>query len=257
MLCIVLFVGTMHAFLPDIGRDLVSLGFLSSMAFLTLTALLTARYPGGANLAAALGMRSSYLLAIPLGMLIGIGARGPAEGLQRLSVRLMPVSEESQATVAELMKVHSGTHGVFLAVVMALLVPLGEEIFYRGGVYGALRRGRMSALQATLVTSLGFTLSHPQALFPIGFLALIFGFLRATSGSLLPALGAHMTFNAVEVLAMTTDLVPEATPWIIQGSTVGVLVLLGASFLLAMNSRVAHENRRADSGAPGGRLDDV
>jgi membrane protease YdiL (CAAX protease family) len=73
---------------------------------------------------------------------------------------------------------------------------------------------------------LGFCLSHPQALLPILLVAAVLGYLRAASGSLFPALGAHIAFNAVEISSMTLKKRIEWEGSEVAMASAGLVVLL-------------------------------
>lgn len=249
VIAVVLFIGVVHSFLPHIGRDLVSLGMLSALAFLAVTALLLSRYPGGSSLSDAIGARRAHPIVLFLAPFIGVSARAPAESLRRLSAPIAPTSTEAKDAFLEMTSVHSETHALFLMLVMAALVPLGEEVFFRGGVFGALRRSRISGLRAAVVTSVGFALCHPQAIMPIGLVAAVLGLLRASSGSLVPGLLAHASFNAVEVLEMSTQWVPIADDAFVFGSTAALMCLLTLFVLVVWKNPLARRGRELEAQA--------
>jgi membrane protease YdiL (CAAX protease family) len=118
---------------PDAGSDLVGLGIVSAASFLLMSAFLISRYPGGAHLSEPLGARASHPLAILIGLLMGLAAKIPAEQLNSFIERLAPRSAEETARFAELFRAESSLHAAALLVVIAVLVPISEEIFFRGG----------------------------------------------------------------------------------------------------------------------------
>jgi membrane protease YdiL (CAAX protease family) len=92
----------------------------------------------------------------------------------------------------------SQTIGVVLFVlVVVVFAPMVEELYFRGMLLGALER-YVSAVPAVAISSFVFALAHfqgPQfpALFMFGAIA---GTLRVRTGRLLPAVMAHIGFNA-------------------------------------------------------------
>jgi membrane protease YdiL (CAAX protease family) len=210
-LLMVLFAVVYFYFNEQAASDLVGLGIVSAASFLLMSAFLIGRYPGGLRLAEPLGVRSSHPLAVFLGLLVGLSAKVPAEQISHYIDAVWPRSEEEVARIAAMFEGHSALHRLALFFVIALLVPIAEEIFFRGAVYGALRRSKTSEYQAALVTALGFTLCHADVrqLVPILFVALLLGALRTFSGSLLPGLAAHVGFNGAAILGATYELLPE------------------------------------------------
>jgi len=86
--------------------------------------------------------------------------------------------------------------------VMAGLAPLGEELVFRGLLYGWLA-GRWGSTFAWIVSSVAFAaahveLAHVLLVLPLG---LWFGWLRRRTGSLWPSLMAHMVNNGLAVAA--------------------------------------------------------
>lgn len=190
----------------DRAQDLVTLGAVSSTAFLGVTGFLLSKYPGGSRLSTAVGARATQPLLVFIGFLLGLVAQVPADRIRQLVDAAFPVPEAEAAARASLLQAHSPSHAVALFIVAALLVPVAEETFFRGAVFGALRRSGRSATLAALVTSLGFTLSHDVRYWlPIAFIAALLGLLRAASGSLLPGLALHIGFNGLTMLASVAD----------------------------------------------------
>jgi membrane protease YdiL (CAAX protease family) len=191
-------------------RDMVSLGGLSVAVFLLTSALLTSRHPGGDTLREALGFRATAAALLPLAFVGGALAQVPAEGVVHMESLVVPGVDQAMAERANLLVPHGSLHGVLLVLVLAVLVPIAEEAFFRGAVYGALRRAQHPGWQAGLISGVGFTLSHydPTMLLPIALVAAYLTFLRVVSGSLWASLFAHVGFNLVTMLSVVLR-VPE------------------------------------------------
>ena len=86
---------------------------------------------------------------------------------------------------------------------LAVIVPLGEEVFFRGFVYGGLR-ARWGVPIAALASALFFSAVHLQVVhgFPIFLLGLILAWLYERNGSLVPAVIAHALNNVIAVLSL-------------------------------------------------------
>ncbi|MCR9248371.1 MAG: CPBP family intramembrane metalloprotease [bacterium] len=98
---------------------------------------------------------------------------------------------------------------VLFAVV--IVAPLWEELLFRGYLYTAFR-SRSSFLLSQLGTALLFGLAHGVAYaFPIGVLALLFGWLRHRYDALLPAILAHAIHNGLTVAVAIAW--PETLDW--------------------------------------------
>lgn len=86
----------------------------------------------------------------------------------------------------------------------SVIVPIGEEVFFRGFVFGGLRV-RWGVLAGGLSSAVFFAAVHVQLVhaLPILVLALLFSFLYERTKSLLPAIVAHGMNNLVAVLALS------------------------------------------------------
>ena len=101
--------------------------------------------------------------------------------------------EEQRSPIYRMLpQLHPGVEITVLALVVAVAVPIGEEIFFRGLVLGALRRSLNRHL-AVAVSALFFAAAHLQVveLLPILILGLVLGYLYEFSGSIVPGMVAH------------------------------------------------------------------
>jgi len=133
---------------------------------------------------AALGLFSFYLFAASYGAL---------------------VQTDVEQTVTEDLGADRGTLGLIVAGCMVMVVaPIGEEFFFRGFFYRALR-GRLSIAVAAVVDGVVFGLLHGigngvEGLLlvpPLAVLGLIFCLVYEKTGSLWPVIAMHAFNNAV------------------------------------------------------------
>ena len=93
-----------------------------------------------------------------------------------------------------------------LALCVAGLTPIAEELFFRGIVQSRLV-GRVGSLGAVLIASTLFGLAHLQLvqLLPLIALGAVFGVLALRFRRLGPAIVAHAVFNGLTVVALATS----------------------------------------------------
>ena len=96
-----------------------------------------------------------------------------------------------------------------LAVFVCVLAPIAEEFFFRGFIFGVLRRMRVKVAGrnigvwvAAILTGILFGLAHAgsalsQDLVPLGFLGFLLCLLRWRTGSLYPCMALHSLNNAL------------------------------------------------------------
>jgi membrane protease YdiL (CAAX protease family) len=97
-----------------------------------------------------------------------------------------------------------------LAVLVAIVVPIGEEIFFRGLTYGAFRR-RLGRHAAVLASALFFAAAHLSLveLMPILILGLILAYLYEYTGSLVPGMIAHAVNNLAALVLFYLSPLPS------------------------------------------------
>lgn len=134
------------------------------------------------------GRRWLLLVGPLVGLASGAFAQLYLVALRRFDVALPEVSSRTEL------------ESIALALAVVLVVPVAEEVYFRGwlqqAVAGALpeRRQRL----APLLTALGFALVHPSLSFvPVLLLGALAGELYAVAGALLPAVLAHAAHNGV------------------------------------------------------------
>jgi membrane protease YdiL (CAAX protease family) len=98
----------------------------------------------------------------------------------------------------------------------AILAPIGEEVLFRGYLFGSLRRlagdSRAGIVIAYSVSALVFALAHSLAasegvialLVPSFLIGLVFAWGFDRSGSLLPGIVAHALNNSIAFAALLT-----------------------------------------------------
>lgn len=142
---------------------------------------------------------------VPLGALVGAGCQWllvpilyrPFEHVDHnISHQL------GQPTVHEVGAATSNPSVAVLLVFIAVGAPLVEELYFRGLVLRALA-GWTNPVAAVVVSGLLFGLAHFEKLQFAGLamVGIIFGAVAWRSRRLAPSIVAHMTFNAIAVLA--------------------------------------------------------
>jgi uncharacterized protein len=198
--------GVIAAFDPEIE---------STAAQLSLQALLAVNL-----LAVSLGLAS--LRASPLGGLRALGLRGfaaSALGITALTyvaylvfaaVWYALVQPEQEDVTRELGFDEGGLAAVIAGFLIVGVAPLSEELFFRGFMYGGLRR-RFPVWAAIAISGVVFGLVHytgPDSIGVVPQLAVL-GFLLAwlyeRTGSLWPPILLHLLNNSLALLVITTS----------------------------------------------------
>ncbi len=152
----------------------------------------------GLALPEVLHLRLPRAPLIPLGLLIGASNFMVAGSLQVITRALLPGDLGRRFDASRLFRDATGSDLFALIVAVALVAPACEEVAFRGYLQTVLR-SRFRDVTAVLLTALLFAGLH---LDPIGLVARIelgclFGMLTLWSGSIWPAVAAHMANNAI------------------------------------------------------------
>ncbi|MYA74079.1 MAG: CPBP family intramembrane metalloprotease [Acidimicrobiaceae bacterium] len=149
---------------------------------------------------------------------LGIGAVLFVVGLTAATVLAVTMEHlfgiSPSAAVADLVEDSDDTAGgisgwiVLLAVLVALVIPVIEEIVYRGLLWSALEKRGMGETAVLVLSSLIFAAIHLEpARFPILFvLGIALGYGRIRTGRLGPCVTAHICLNSVGMIALLATL---------------------------------------------------
>ncbi len=198
-------------------------------------------------------LRSTHPGFYPLAALLGLFVQVPANAIFQVIDRFYPSGMDlDESLVGDL---HGGLfRKIALVLIIAVLGPLIEELFYRGALFSPLRR-RYASVGVVAVTSVLFAVAHVQwqMLLPIGLVGIALGVLRSESGSLLPSALMHGVFNGITLVALVArdaGLVEREPQGPIPiGVTIGgsALTLLGLGLARELGQRSqAAEARRKD-----------
>lgn len=168
---------------------------------------------GGALVACGIGGRSPWR---PLG-LHRFDGRGITAGLAvgvvlqglvvLIEVVITAIFGEGADSARDLVAPFDSTgERVLLVVLVVLLAPLCEELFYRGALIPLVQRRFRPAWSVVAVAAL-FALSHLNGrqllgLFVVG---VVLGWLRVARRSVAPAIAAHLAFNAAGLSLLALD----------------------------------------------------
>ena len=190
---------------PAAATDIVNLGAVEALAFTACTFGLVRIYAAGRPARAALGLRPTAPLLSLLGLLLGVVLQVPVGSLRKIVEHYSPTPEELLIAKAKLLMVDSTSQLVAVLIITACVAPLVEELFVRGAMYGALVRTH-PVLGAATMSGFCFVAVHWEwrNWLPLMVVAGALSHLRAASGSLLPGLALHVSFNAATVLALFT-----------------------------------------------------
>lgn len=100
-----------------------------------------------------------------------------------------------------------------ISVLVSVVVPVIEEVFFRGFLYGALRK-KVSMTRAVFLSAFFFSLLHTNVLgfIPILALGMFLAYLKEKTGSLIPSITIHILHNTAlaSLMFLARDITSRA-----------------------------------------------
>ncbi|WP_437734966.1 CPBP family intramembrane glutamic endopeptidase [Sorangium sp. So ce1335] len=257
--------GLVASFRPEPELDVVSSFACQAAAYLLgLFGVLQLHAPR-ASIREFLGLRRTHAAFYPLAVALGFALEGPIAALYNLIERRWP----SGISDAELVRVFVEASAVERAALGLIFIGLGpalEEVFFRGALARPMRWKHGGPLVIAVTAAL-FAVAHIewQKFLPIGIFGVALGTLRFASGSLVPPILLHATYNAIQCFALLSTAadagavnevpaaagaaLPEtaATPgWLVAASSASALVLIALACALGNRAEAAARAREKD-----------
>lgn len=230
--------------------DIVLLGLTQVLVYAVVLALFgySSRTPPRELLALRTASFKVILAAAAAGAMLQI----PATLLSNAVEHFYPLPPDVLAERLARITPHGTVHGIAIFAVVALLGPCVEEFFFRGALFGGLRRGH-GALVTSFVVSLCFALGHLdlRLLLPLLVAAFALADVREHTGSIWPGLALHAAFNAATLAVVfageaPAGKAPAMSPlFAISGCALSVALCVLVR-TLALSSAVAQNARRSD-----------
>jgi hypothetical protein len=234
---------------PGSTYDLVTRFGCQAIAYLFGLFLILRVHAPEASIRDVVGLRGTHPLFYPLAILLGAAIEVPADGLYEVIIRRFPPGIEDK--FPEVFRDSSTPQRAVYGLLIVLIGPLLEEVFFRGALFRLLSK-RYAFDTVILTTAILFAVAHlePQMFLPIGVVGMAMAFLRHASGSIVPSFLLHATFNGVSFL-LTVRAAPGAaelgfSPRFVAAAFAAALLLVGMVHLVGARSAVAARARELD-----------
>jgi len=231
-----------RAIQPGTATDLVSLGAIEGLVFGLVTFLVWQLYASTRGVSQFLGVRRTHPLLPIVGLALGVSLQAPADTLQFIiEWSFGPANEADVLARAALLRAETPYAQAMLMLSAAFLLPLVEEVLFRGAFFAALRR-EFTGVGAAILTGVCFVVCHvtPRVWLPLGAVAAVLSLLRFVSGSVVPGFALHLSFNAVSLAVVVLGMVPvdqrlnlpwqtSLVGWLVSAALVYAVIKLGAT----------------------------
>jgi membrane protease YdiL (CAAX protease family) len=219
---------------PGAQNDFVNVGACAALATSALIFAMVRVHARDASLRAILGIRAPAPLHVPLAAAVGAGLFPLLSTIDDLIIRRWPDATNEEAIAKVLGGLVSYPSRVALVVAMCIVVPIARELFFRGILFGEVKRATNTRV-AIVSTAVFFMSFWPDSrLMPTRFgLGLALAVLRERTGTVVTAVVAHLAFEAVEGIPILRGTDPAATVtystrWIVGGAVIALLALVAA-----------------------------
>ncbi len=229
---------TLAALRPGSEHDVVSAVACQAMAYLLALFLILRVHGPEAGVRDFVGMRPTQPLLYPLGVALGLAMVIPSNALYVVIDARWPSHTED--TITEAFTSSSSPMRAAMALSIILFGPMLEELLFRGALFRPMLKVHPPSM-VIAVTAVLFALVHlaPQSWLPIALLGLALGLVRRASGSLVPSMLAHGSFNAVSFYAMAAKTDLPRTRGIVLAACAVTALLLALVHLVGQRSESA------------------
>ncbi len=247
---------------PGSELDLISsFGCQAAAYLLGLFGVLQVHAPR-ASIREFLGVRRTHAAFYAIAVALGVALELPVAALYDAIERRWP-SGVSDAELVKIFAEAGPAERAALGVVLIALGPALEEVFFRGALTRPLRR-KHGLAEVVAATSVLFAVAHLewQKFLPIAIFGVALGALRVASGSLLPPILLHATYNGIQFVSLVSvasagieaaapgSVLLQGTPtpaWLVAVSSGCALVLIALACVLGTRAVTAARAREKDA----------
>ena len=235
MLGFQLALGVIESAHPGAVSDLVTIGACSLLAHLVVLFGLLRLHAPEASVSELVALRRPPLAMIPLAALVGAGISPAASWINGLLEKRFPLAPEETEVLEKIFRTDTAGQRVALVVVLMFVMPLCDELFYRGALFTTLKKSHKltTVIAATAAFDALVGSGNVRGIGPTLALAWMLGALRAASDSMIVPLIASMAFFAVDVVPMALGRGEPTHGWAVIAG--GVVV---SSLALAVTLRL-------------------
>lgn len=188
-----------------------------------------------------LALRPPPAALVFLGALVGCGLSPASMWLDGVFAKRFPPTAAELEAYERILDAPTPGKKIALVLTLVIVMPVCDELFFRGALFTPLKRGRRAA-SVILATAAYDTLlvgANPREIASILVTALAISWMRAVSGSVFPSMAARITFFGVQVVPLVIAREPQIS---------GRLALVGvalAGLSLAAIAAVGKRSTRA------------
>lgn len=187
-----------QAIRPGAESDLVTLTACHALAHFAVLFVAMRIHEPETELREVMGLRTVGIVPAIASLALGAGIYPALARVDAAFAERFPQDPHDTEIMNALTATPTIASRVVLIAALALAMPFAEEVFFRGFVFGSLRRGRSASLAAAATTAF-FVLSRfdPRAMGSLVALGIALSFVRTRAGSSLASTFTHAAFYLV------------------------------------------------------------
>jgi membrane protease YdiL (CAAX protease family) len=228
--------GVLEAVHPGAITDIVTITAARLLAVSVILFGMLRVHEPEASVRRVVSLRQPAILSLLLALVIGGALAIPASWIGSFVAAHVPKDPQETELLEKLFAADTQAKRAVLFAAVVVILPSCDELFFRGALFTSLKRGRRAEV-VVLATAAYDALLNLESLNPRGMLVplallVAVGWIRAVTGSVVPAIAARVAFFAVLVGPDTFGRpdVPTTRPWLIGAAVAAVIsfVALGA-----------------------------
>lgn len=223
---------------PGAKYDLVTMTACKMLSYSVVFFVILRVHAPEASIRQVLALRRPPVSLALLGAFVGAGLAPIADWAStRISSRF-PQSQEDAQTIERLLGTDTTGKKIALVVALVFLMPAFDELFFRGALFTPLKKGRRAEAVVLATAAYDVLMGAPAPAQLVWLLptVLAFAWIRAVTGSVLPALFARVAFFALQVVPLVIRGEPKFS---------GVMALGGAAAAVLSLAAIAAIGRRS------------
>jgi len=188
-----------------------------------------------------LALRRSPFLLVLLSAVVGVALAPVASWVESVLAARFPPSPTDVEAVARLLDAPTAAKKVALVVALGVVSPACDALFFGGALFTPLKRGRRADFVVLAISAYETLFAAPSARDAASMLGalLAMAWLRAVTGSTVPALVARVAFFAVQVVPLVVGReLPLRAPIVVGAALAGAAALAAIAAVGKRSARV-------------------
>jgi membrane protease YdiL (CAAX protease family) len=251
-LLVAVFLGVMIAVIdaahPGAFVDVVTVATCKLLAYsVVLFGILRVHEPQS-SIRHLLALRRPPAVLVVLGAAVGAGLSPAAMWLDGIFAKRYPPSPSELEAYERIFDAPTVGKKVALLLALVVVMPVCDELFFRGALFTPLKRGRRaeSVILATAAYDTLLSGASPREIASILATALAISWIRAVSGSVFPSVAARMAFFGVQVVPLVLAHEPRFSVIVALGGVLLAALSLAGIAAIGKRSSLALEARLED-----------